>query len=500
MEEGQIKIVTRTQVYLDDPEFFCNKSWTLSFNFNTKSWVSFHSYLPNWYIGENNFFYSGSNNCCSDIDADFVVLTGELNRTITTTTTTTFLPVTTTSTTTFTIDCDLIGEAFEVQCNLEGTGVITVPPTPTPTICTRPPFLVSYTLYRGYTITGESFVDTSVSYDILCESFPIILSPVEKTLTSFTCMSESTDVLEVGQTLYDTDYLTDCSLVSDGWYFSIEGLLQGLTYHVVNGVIVEISYCGCNTTTTTTTSIIVPECCGTLILSNDEIFLLNPLNGYVTYLLDVPSLTSADGLAITNDNLWIVNNTQFLEWDVTLNPFSAVYNRFIDFPLGYVPGSFTVLNTNTLICVDKANYPTSIDVVEMDITGAIGVSSIKFTLPSINITSNLLYTFDNKLVFANVDLVSGDTYLSQYDYITDTIEISINIGALGSITITSIFECDCAIFFINSDNIVYSIRKESPYDIIEIGSVAIPVASIAQPNSCIPNYFEPTTTTTTTIP
>jgi hypothetical protein len=36
---------------------------------NTKSWVSFHSYIPNYYIGENNFFYSGLNQGC---DLDFV--------------------------------------------------------------------------------------------------------------------------------------------------------------------------------------------------------------------------------------------------------------------------------------------------------------------------------------------------------------------------------------------------------------------------------------------
>lgn len=39
--------------------YFCNKSWTLSFSSNYKCWISFHSYLPNYYIGDNNFFYSG---------------------------------------------------------------------------------------------------------------------------------------------------------------------------------------------------------------------------------------------------------------------------------------------------------------------------------------------------------------------------------------------------------------------------------------------------------
>ncbi len=52
-------------IQLLDPVYFCNKSWTLSFNMNTKSWVSFHSYIPNYYIGENNFFYSGLNQGCN---------------------------------------------------------------------------------------------------------------------------------------------------------------------------------------------------------------------------------------------------------------------------------------------------------------------------------------------------------------------------------------------------------------------------------------------------
>jgi hypothetical protein len=49
-----------TEVSLTDKTYFCNRSWTLSFNMNTKSWVSFHTYLPNYYIGDNNFYYSGN--------------------------------------------------------------------------------------------------------------------------------------------------------------------------------------------------------------------------------------------------------------------------------------------------------------------------------------------------------------------------------------------------------------------------------------------------------
>jgi hypothetical protein len=100
------QITIKEIVRITDPEYFCNKSWTLSFNFNTKSWISFHSYIPNFYIAENNFFYSGLNGCCDDLEA---IAVNELPAT--TTTTTTSKPIITTTTTSTTV---------QYKCGLEG--------------------------------------------------------------------------------------------------------------------------------------------------------------------------------------------------------------------------------------------------------------------------------------------------------------------------------------------------------------------------------------------
>ena len=91
-------LILRKVVQLTDREYFCNKSWTLSFNFNSKSWVSFHSYIPNFYIAENNFFYSGLNEGC-DLEA---LAINEIPTPSTTTTTTTIL------------DCALEGTAVYI--------------------------------------------------------------------------------------------------------------------------------------------------------------------------------------------------------------------------------------------------------------------------------------------------------------------------------------------------------------------------------------------------
>jgi len=98
-------IVVKTFIDLSDSEYFCNRSWTLSFNFNTNSWISFHSYIPNWYIAENNFFYSGINGSC-DLEA---IAAEEVP----------CIP-----------DCDLAGTISALNCNLAGTiSVITTTTT-----------------------------------------------------------------------------------------------------------------------------------------------------------------------------------------------------------------------------------------------------------------------------------------------------------------------------------------------------------------------------------
>ena len=51
-----------TQIILPtDPTYFCNKSWTISYSPLTKTFVSFHSFTPNYYVSNQNYFSSGIN-------------------------------------------------------------------------------------------------------------------------------------------------------------------------------------------------------------------------------------------------------------------------------------------------------------------------------------------------------------------------------------------------------------------------------------------------------
>jgi hypothetical protein len=50
------------QVQLTDINYFNNKSFTVSFDFENMRWISFHTYLQTSYIGNSNDFYSVNNN------------------------------------------------------------------------------------------------------------------------------------------------------------------------------------------------------------------------------------------------------------------------------------------------------------------------------------------------------------------------------------------------------------------------------------------------------
>jgi hypothetical protein len=144
-------LVVKRYIQVTDLEYFCNKSWTLSFNFNTKSWVSFHTYLPNFYIGENSFFYSGLNEGC-DVTAVAVV---EIPSPTTTTTTTRI------------IYCNLTGTAVVVgyPCLLEGTATEQTTTTTT-TTTTTPTTTTTTTTPPNCTLTAGS---VQVSYLLYSE-------------------------------------------------------------------------------------------------------------------------------------------------------------------------------------------------------------------------------------------------------------------------------------------------------------------------------------------
>jgi hypothetical protein len=230
-------------ISLKDSDYFCNKSWTLSFNVNTKSWVSFHSYIPNWYIAENNFFYSGINGCCDDFD---FIAGGRVPTPSTTTTTTIFVPTTTTTSTTIFIDCIIEGEIILTNCEIEGEGYIIPQP------CQRPTTVRTFNFVTGYNIISPpSTIITTGSQADACGFLSYVKTNGTNGITVNFITVESIGIV-IGEFVYDSTTGTDCTLIPDGWYLTDQTANSDSVFSVVNGSVNEIVVCNPTTTTTTT--------------------------------------------------------------------------------------------------------------------------------------------------------------------------------------------------------------------------------------------------------
>ena len=520
-DNNKIPVVIRTQVYLSDPDYFCNKSWTMSYNVNTGSWISFHSYIPNFYIGENNFFYSGLNGCCDNsFSGGFEALVGIMSRPAppTTTTTSTNVPVPTTTTTTTVVYCDLEGIGLITNCEIDGTGIITVYPTTTSTttICMTPTDINVFTFVQGYKIGTDPLVDSSLTLQDACDAIPVIqtaASPDNENiiLTTFYGATYTTAdpiaIPTVGQYVYNAAFVY-CTYLPDGWY-SVSNLpnmynIQDYIYHIVNGIIVEVSNCSCETTSTTTTLVpIVSECCGILFTSDNNVYYYANGNGDSLQSINIPGYTTSLGIAMTANKLWSID-TSIKEWDITLSPFNATFNRTISFSGGFTTSSGIVaLNDTTLIAVNDSPSPQ--EVVELDITTLTASATTVFPLGTNRVAQgNLLYVQTGELLIINQDSVTLDYYISEYDYATGTLLLDINIGAFSP---TSIYECQCNIYITDIDGNIYVVVKSNPQSIIntyrnitDISNITISALNSAtQVGSCVISSIPDTTTTTTTV-
>jgi hypothetical protein len=244
IEETIGQSIVRTIVYLIDNEYFCNKSWTLSFNMNTKSWISFHSYIPNWYIAENNFFYSGLNEGC-DLE---VIAFEELGcdgckPLITTTTTSTTLCLTckptpeptTTTTTTMALDCYFEGTALALTCTLDGIAIDMTPTTST-----------------------TSTTSTTTTLCPCCNTYELVNdSDYVQTVNTISCIDQIERIVIVRINPHSTFYACSCQDPTDVpscVTYSIigSGCIQCFCYTVTNNndSVIPINWIACDGTAT----------------------------------------------------------------------------------------------------------------------------------------------------------------------------------------------------------------------------------------------------------
>jgi hypothetical protein len=180
------------------------------------------------------------------------------------------------------------------------------------------------------------------------------------------------------------------------------------------------------TLTPSSTPVIV-DCVSYVTTGGTDIFKYNLDTNVLTHLT-FPSLPLIYDIAINSNKFWItnINNpNRITEYYINPTPFVAIYNRTL-YPSTRLNG-LCAKDDNTLIStISGVSIGDSNIIVEVDISGSLPIITNKFSLPGTGrgLAGDLFYfPTTNKLFVANAG--GGNTYLTQYNYTTGTLEYDV---------------------------------------------------------------------------
>lgn len=257
------------------------------------------------------------------------------------------------------------------------------------------------------------------------------------------------------------------------------------------------------TTTTTTTEISTTTTTTTIIVLNTSVLFNtgdSPTLIYAYYpnnlpptssLLTVPSISIAStDIAHTSNKLWIYYASNIDEWNITLDPWTATYNKQIT-NFAASPG-LCAINDTKLIGI---SYP---NVYECDVTTTTSNNTLIFTslIPDRYVSGDYILTTTNKLIVTTHNLINN-TWISQYSYPSGELEVDIDISSTIDYPY-GLYEYDSKIYIANDDGKIYEIDRNSPYTLTLVDSVTYTIYGASQLPSSLTVHFELLTTTTTT--
>ena len=222
--------------------------------------------------------------------------------------------------------------------------------------------------------------------------------------------------------------------------------------------------------------------------SPTDLWQYSPATTLETFLFTA-AVPSSD-VAHTENKLWIYNsaNTELLEWDITLTPWNATFNRTITNV--YTNSGLCAIDDTTLVNVNGLN------VYSLDITNAAAVPTLQFNtgLSGHNVSGDYVYTVGGKLIMAlNNNL---DTYIVQFDWATGTLEFYLDITATVPLPY-GLYQNNGEVFIVNQGGEIYSILTTSPYTLTLEDTLSFNINGASQIPSQITEEFISNTTTTT---
>lgn len=223
--------------------------------------------------------------------------------------------------------------------------------------------------------------------------------------------------------------------------------------------------------------------CSVLINNGSDVYAYFPSSNTNVFLGN--SFASSLDIAHTTTKLWMWENgtSSITEYDITLSPWSATFNRFISFPsgvnLGYGLGSIT--NTQ-LISTNDSVSPHQI--IVLDITTNTAVSTVIGTLGVGRVVSgDILLTTTNKILVTNCEGTTGSTYLTQYSYPSGTFEVEVDITSTTP-SAFGIFIDSGNIYVCNSGGQIYNVNVNFPYTQTLFNNSGLGIGGASQEPSC----------------
>jgi hypothetical protein len=222
--------------------------------------------------------------------------------------------------------------------------------------------------------------------------------------------------------------------------------------------------------------------CTVLILAQTSLYAYFPSTN-TKLLLDVDGLTNSLDIAHTTTKMWINSSSSLYEYNITLNPWSATFNRTINIPSEYILGDGLGAISNTQVI---STIQISGKIVILDITTNTAVPTEIGTLkPNRVVLGDILLTTTNKIILTNLDFITGDEYITQYSYPSGTIEIEVKINP--TISVANGLFTDNDNLYIASSTVngpIYTIDLDYPYNITYVDDSSIRLQGASQVPNC----------------
>lgn len=341
------------------------------------------------------------------------------------------------------------------------------PPTPTATVTATATSGVTPTPTPTNTSTATSGVQP-------CETGPTLISIDNVTSTSLSFVFYGVNVFGVswrikkdGSVLRSgtetpsssTVNITYSSLPDDTYVFEIEGSTCTSSVSTMNFTISSVSTPTATATATATPTptpsggIVVPTC-AVLFNASNLVYSYDYTSNVLTQLPVGYGNVSPD-IAHTSNKLWLYSSSVISEFNITLSPWTATFNRTITLSFSLGAGLSAISDIKLL------TTNTTGSVYEIDISGGSPIETLLFNLPTSRVVAgDLLKTTDNKIIITTFTTSTSQKFVSQYDY-------SGNLEFEKEITLPNPFGIfiDSGEIYLNNDTDIYLLNKTTPYNL-----------------------------------